>query len=157
MKVAIIIATDEQRERHRMRSHHHHRKRLAIFISTDGLDKVGAILIPEERIVLMDQVTVGHTDTIAIVQVDQNGNPMKTPVAFDAPPAWTNVPGSPPIDGLVVAADGSTAVATALAAGQDTITVTATVGGVTYTATLQLSISEAPQVLSGIKLVGTVA
>lgn len=101
-------------------------------------------------------VTVGHLVDYSFQYVDTTGAPMLTPVTPDSPPVWADAPATPPVDTFVVAADGSTAVLTATAAGSDTVTVTVIVGGVTYTATDLVTISAAAQVLGGIQIVATV-
>jgi hypothetical protein len=105
----------------------------------------------------MGTVNVGHTDTMTIQQLDQNGNPMLTPVPFATPPVWANAPSAPGVDSFVAAADGSSAVLTALSAGTDTVTVTASavVNGntVSFSATDLVTIAAAPQVLSSIAIV----
>ena len=102
----------------------------------------------------MTTLNVGHTDTLVIQEVDTNGNPMLTAVPFDSPPVWTQT--TPATDTMAVSADGSTDVVTAVAPGTDAITATAVIGGVTYTATVQLTVTPVPQVLGGIKILETV-
>lgn len=99
-------------------------------------------------------VNVGHLAGMVIRQFDTNGNPMLTPVTFDAPPVWTQT--TPATDTLAPAADGNSATATAVAPGTDTITCTATFQSVAYVAQQPLTVSPAPQVFGGIALVTTV-
>jgi hypothetical protein len=77
-----------------------------------------------------------------------------TPVP-DSAPVWTNV-AAPTIDTLTVSADGSTATITPLSAGADTVTLTVIVGGHIFTATQQVNISAAPQVLTSVAIAAVV-
>ena len=80
---------------------------------------------------------------------------MLTPPTPDAPPVWTN--STPATGTLVAAADGSSAVETAIAVGTDVISVAATVGGKAFTATQGVTVTAAPQVLTSIGILTTVA
>ena len=99
-------------------------------------------------------VNVGHVATMVIVQLDTNGNPMLTPVTFDLAPVWTQA--SPATDTLAPAANGLSATATAAVAGTDTVTCTATFGGVQFQAEQPLTVTPAAQVLGSIALTTTV-
>ena len=97
-------------------------------------------------------VTVGHTITMTIGYFDAAGNPPpagQAPVP-DSPPQWSN--SAPSVETLAASADGLTCVATVIAAGADTITVTAVVGGKTYTAVLDVSAAAAPFALDHIAI-----
>jgi hypothetical protein len=112
-------------------------------------------LFPNEEVKFMTDVSVGHTVVDTIIYLDQNGNPMLVTPAPDSPPVWTNT-AAVTVDTMVVSADGSTDTIQALAVGVDTITVNVIVGGKTFTATQQLSIDAAPQVLSSVAIDGVV-
>lgn len=103
----------------------------------------------------MQTVTVGHKVACTIVYLDQNGNPMRTPVVPDSAPSWTNAPSAPGVDSLVP--NGVECDVDALSAGTDTITLSVVVGGQTFAATLALSIADAPQVLSSVQIAAEVA
>lgn len=105
----------------------------------------------------MTQLSVGHTDTLTYVIVDQNGNPMIPQPALDSPAVWTDAPSASGVDTFAAAADGTSAVVTALAAGSDTVSLSVVVGGKTFTASDLITISAAPQVASGVQIVDTVA
>jgi len=105
----------------------------------------------------MTDVTVGHTVTDTIVYLDQNGNPMLTPVVPDSPPAWTNAPNPADCDAMSVSADGSTATITTSAPGSDTIGLSVTVGGKQFSASQTLNIQAAPQVLSSVAIAAAIA
>jgi len=78
-------------------------------------------------------------DTLSIVAVDPVGN-AGLPVVFDSPPVWTN--SNPSAATNVVSKDGKTNVLTPVAAGQTTtIGVTAIVGGVKYTASMDYAVA----------------
>ena len=104
---------------------------------------------------MTDNVTVGHQIDYSFIEVDTNGNPMQAQVPITSS-TWTDAPATPPVDTFTVAAGGATAVLQASAAGSDTVTVSAVINGVTYTATDQVLISAAPQVLGGIQIVANV-
>ena len=105
----------------------------------------------------MITVNVGHSVDDTIVYLDQNGNPMLVAPTPDAPPVWTNTPSTPAVDTFTVAADGSSAVLAATAVGADTVNLTVTVGGKTYTATQAVTIAAAPQVLTSVSINGVVS
>ena len=134
--------------------------RVFLVRSTDGFFAVDE-LKPNEETILMTVATVGHTVTYTIVEVDTSGNDMltQTPVDASPAPAWTSADAgsSPAVDSLSVSADGSTGTVSCLAAGNDSIGVTVHIGGVAYSATDQLEIDAAPQVLGGIRLKAVVS
>lgn len=107
----------------------------------------------------MLQVTAGHSVDMAIEYLDQNGNPMLTTPAPDSPPVWTNAPSAPSIDTLTPSPDGSSAVLATNAGdanSTDTVGLSVVVGGKTFTASLGVSISAAPQVLTSVEINGQV-
>lgn len=97
----------------------------------------------------MTTVAVGHTIAMSIAFLDQNGNPMLAPTVPDAPPTWTNT--TPATETIVPAADGLSCVATAVAAGSDTVNLSATIGGKAFTASLSVTV-DVVQVLSSIAI-----
>ena len=125
------------------RHHHHHTRRVYR-------------LYANARIKIMTDVTVGHIVTDTIAYLDQNGNPMQVTPIPDSPPTWSKV-ADDTIDTLVVSADGSQATITAVGAGQDSVSLSVTVGGVTFAATQQLNVQAAPQVLTSVAIVAAVA
>lgn len=97
---------------------------------------------------------VGQTAPLSIAFLDQSGNPMATTPTPDSPPSWTNT--SPTIETLTVADGGLTATLTALAAGDDEVSLTVVVGGQTFTASVAVTVTaEAPpaQVLTSVGIV----
>lgn len=102
----------------------------------------------------MTDVTVGHKLALEIAYLDQNGNPMLTPQRPDAAPVWSNT--TPAVETLAVAADGNSATTTALTAGADVVSLTLVVGGATFSATLAVTVQEAPQVLTKVQINATV-
>lgn len=104
----------------------------------------------------MLDVTVGHAVDCAIVYLDQNGNPMLVQPVPDRPPAWSHNPNPAGCDSLTPSADGTTAVVNALAVGQDSVGLSLIVSGATFTASLQLNIAAAPQVLTSVGISTTV-
>lgn len=101
-------------------------------------------------------VNVGHTVNMSIVYLDQNGNPMVTTPTPDSAPAWTDAPSAAGVDTLTVAPGGLTASLAALAVGSDVVSLEVVVGGVTFNATLPVTISAAPQVLTSVQIAATV-
>ena len=89
----------------------------------------------------------------AIAFFDQNLQPMLTTPTPDSPPTWTNT--TPASETLAVAADGETATATAVAAGTDAVNTNVIVGGNTFTATIAVTVSAQPQVLTSVQIVVT--
>jgi len=101
-------------------------------------------------------VNIGHVVNMTIVYLDQNGNPMLVAPTPDAVPSWSNAPSPPGATSLVVAADGLTAVDSALAAGSDTVSLSLSVGGIAFSAQLGVTVAAAPQVLTSIAVGATV-
>lgn len=97
-------------------------------------------------------VSVGHTVDFALVFLDQNGNPMLVTPTPDTPPTWTDT--TPATGTLTPAASGLTAQESALAVGTDTVSVTLTVGGVSFSASIDLTVQAAPQVLTSVQITG---
>lgn len=95
-------------------------------------------------------LSVGHKLNISIVFLDQNGNPMKSDPTLDAVPQWSNT--TPATETLAVDASGLTATATSVVAGTDTVNVSLTVAGNVFQTALDVTVEEAPQVLTSIAL-----
>jgi hypothetical protein len=113
---------------------------------------VGVFLDHEKRTFVMTTLNVGHQDAMSIVYLDTNGNPMLTTPVPDSPPVWTNAPSDPSVDTFTPSVDGTTAVLVANAPGSDTVSLSATVGGKTCTASVAFQISAAPQTLGSISI-----
>ena len=99
-------------------------------------------------------VNVGHSVNMTLAFLDQNGNPMLTTPAPDAPPVWTDT--TPAVGTLTASGSGLTATELALTPGGDTVTVSLSVGGVAFTATVDITVSAVPQVLTSVAIVPTV-
>jgi len=99
-------------------------------------------------------MVVGHTDNMSIVYLDQHGNPMLVTPVPDSPPTWAQT--DPSVATLTVAADGMTASEMAVAAGSDVVSLTVVVGGNTYSASVPITISPEPQVLTSVDIVSNV-
>jgi len=97
---------------------------------------------------------VGQTLPLSIAYLDQHGQPMATSPAADAPPAWANT--TPATETLTASADGLTASALAVGPGSDTIRVTLAVGGVQFSATLDVTVAAAVQTLTSVEIVAGV-
>lgn len=95
-------------------------------------------------------LNVGQTDELSIVFLDQNGQPMATSPTVDAPPGWSNTDSA--TDSITVSADGLTATLTALAAGTDSVNLTLAVQGKSFSASLDVTVVPAPQVLTSVEI-----
>lgn len=111
---------------------------------------VGVLLTPEEKLHMAVTLSVGHKLNISIVFLDQNGNPMKSDPTLDAVPQWSNT--TPATETLAVDASSLTATATSVVAGTDTVNVSLTVAGNVFQTALDVTVEEAPQVLTSIAL-----
>ena len=99
-------------------------------------------------------MVVGHTDNMSIAYFDQHGNPMLVPPVPDSPPTWSQT--TPADATLTIAADGMTATDLAIVAGSDVVSMTVVVGGETFSATVPITISPEPQVLTSVDIVSNV-
>jgi hypothetical protein len=133
--------------------------RVFLVVSTSRGDKRGrhrkhyAELIPGEVIMSTPvTVSVGHTVNCSLVFLDQNSNPMLVAPTPDSPPTWSD--STPATETLT--AGGLTASALAIAPGGDTISVSVSVGGVTFGATLGVTVTPAAQILSSVSISTTV-
>ena len=100
-------------------------------------------------------VTVGHIVNCSLVFLDQDGNPMVTTPTPDAPPTWSDT--TPATGTLTAASNGLTASEAIIAAGSDTISVKLSVGGVAFSASVPVTASAAPQVLTSVAINTTVS
>lgn len=116
--------------RHRRR----HRDRVILVVGNFAVE-----LIPEESIHMATEINVGQTLPLSIRYLDTTGQPMGTPPTPDAPPAWTQTTSAD--DTLTPATDGLSATALGLEAGSDVVNLTLAVGGVSFTATLDVTIN----------------
>ena len=137
---------------HRRHRRHHHHIRVALI-----LGNVAVELIPNGVIHMAFTLDVGKMENLAIAYFDQNGQPMVTTPTPDAAPPWSQT--TPATEDLVAAADGLTAVAQGIAAGTDTIKVDLMVGGVSFSATVDVTVNPvvAAQTLTSIGIVATPA
>lgn len=127
------------------------RRRVHVLLDIEG---TCIVLYPDEEVHLTTTLNVGHKAALAIVFLDQNGNPMLTPQAADATPSWTH--GSDTVDKLVPSADGLTCEVDATAEGSDVIGLSLSVGGKSFSATLNLNVTPEPQVLTSVAINATV-
>jgi hypothetical protein len=97
---------------------------------------------------------VGQTIDLSIIAKDQSGNmfPLPTP---DSPPVWAV--GNPAVDTLTPAADGLTATDLCVTAGTDTVSLTVVVAGVSFAASMPLTVAAALPVLTSVDIVAVVA
>ena len=100
-------------------------------------------------------LAVGHKLNMSLSFLDQNGNPMLVDPTPDSPPTWTDSTSA--TETLSAASNGLSCVATPIAVGTDVVTVDVVVGGVTLAATLDVTVSAEPQVLTSIVIDSTVS
>ncbi len=101
------------------------------------------------------KLSLGHTVTGKITFLDQHGNPMLTPVTPDAVPVWSNVDTA--VETVTASADGMSMSAVPAKVGVDTVTVVVTVGGVEFSATLDVEVTPEEQVLTKVAIAAAVA
>jgi hypothetical protein len=95
-------------------------------------------------------LNVGHTVSMSLVFLDQNGNPMLVTPTPDSAPVWSDT--TPATGTLTAASSGLTAQEVALAVGTDEVEVSVVVGGATFQATVDLNVQAAPQVLTSVAI-----
>lgn len=127
----------------RFRHKKHHKLRVGFTVKD-----VSVILNPQETAHMATTLTLGQSLPLSIAFLDQNGQPMAPTPAPDSPPAWTSSGND-----LTVAPDGLSAVLKPTAAGADTVTLSVTVGGKTFSATLAVTVAPIPQVLTSVEIV----
>jgi len=136
---------------------HHFRLWLIVTLRKKGhRRRIYRVELTPHKEVTMTPVTVsvGHEVICALEFDDQNGNPMLTPPTPDSPPTWSD--SATPASAFTFTSSGVTATDVANAAGSDTISVSVSVGGVAFNATLGVTCAAAPQVLSAVRIVPTV-
>ena len=129
-----------------VRHHHRHHARPVLIVGNLAVD-----LIPEETIHMAITLNVGQSVPLTIAFLDQHGQPMATMPTLDAPAEWAN--SNAAVDTLAVADDHLSATDTAVAEGTDTVTLSLSVGGVAFSATLDVTVAAAPQVLTSVEIV----
>ncbi len=115
------------------RHRHHHHVRAVLIVGNFAVE-----LIPQEILHMATTINVGQTLPLSIRYLDTTGQPMTTPPAPDAAPSWTNTDAA--VATLTPAADGLTADALGVAAGSDVVDLTLMVGGVSFSASLDLTV-----------------
>lgn len=128
--------------------HRHHKHHVVLFVNG-----VGTILTPGMETKLMLTVNLGHKVECDFTVLDQNGNPMLTPVALDAPAAWSNT--TPATETIVASPDGTTCEGTTVAVGTDTISLAFAIGGVAFAASVDVVVAAAPQVPTSVVINAT--
>lgn len=132
---------------HHLRHHKHHHRHVVLFVNG-----VGTILNQHERTKIMLELSLGHKVECTLVVLDQNGNPLLTPVAFATPPVWSNT--TPATETILPSADGLTCEGTLLVVGTDVINVSATLpgGSAPVQASVAVTVDPAPQVATSIRV-----
>jgi|SRR5271166_334350 len=124
---------------------------VAVALTVQG---VTVFLTPEENLHMAVTLSLGHTLSMSIAFMDQNGNPMLTTPTPDAAPAWSDT--TPATETLAPSGDGLTCTGTPVAVGTDTVSLALAVGGAAFSATLDVTVTAAPQVLTSIGIVPVV-
>ncbi len=99
-------------------------------------------------------LAVGQSLPLTIKYLDQLGNEMATAPTPDTPPAWTQ--SNSAAETLTPAADGLSAEVAAVAEGEDTVSLSLAVAGLSFSASLAVTVhAVAPpaQVLTSIEIV----
>ena len=98
---------------------------------------------------------VGQSIDLSIEYLDQDGQPMDTNPTPDSPPVWGNA--STSVETLTASPAGDSAIARAIGAGMDTIRVQMSVGGMSYQATLDVTVEDviSRQTLTSIGIVAS--
>jgi hypothetical protein len=135
------------------RHHFRNRDRLRFFVFLK-INDTSILLHPNEENFMTTILTIGHKLGLSIQVLDQNGNPMLTPVVYDAAPVWSNT--TPATETLSVATDGQTATGTPVAPGLDTVSVSFSIGGKVFNASLGVEIDAAPQIATSAVIIATV-
>lgn len=128
------------------RRHRHHRLRQIAIV---------AFVHHHGKIHMSTAANVGQNILFAIQQFDTAGVPMPTPDAYDSSPVWSNT--NPAAETITAAPDGLTATGSVIGAGDDTVTVTVIVGGVSFTASESVVASAVVPKLGSIGIVATVS
>jgi hypothetical protein len=129
---------------HRRRPHHHVRPVLLI----RGL---AIELEPSEKLIMASTITVGGKgETLSIEYIDANGTVISPSPAPDSPPVWTNSDNTVATD--AVSADGNTNVVTGFKAGTDAVGLSLVIGGVTFIATEEITVTDA---VASVRIVAT--
>lgn len=100
----------------------------------------------------MQQLHANQKDTLSIQATDIGGNPVK--FVPDTPPVWLN--SNPAAVAMTVSADGLSAVLVPVAGAVGevtTVTLSVTIGGVTFTATDDLTVVEGA--IAGVQIIDT--
>ena len=127
------------------------RRRFFVFLK---INDTSILLHPNEENFMTTILTIGHKLGLAIQVLDQHGNPYLAPVSYDAAPAWANA--NPEVETLAVATDGQTATGTPVAPGLDTVSLSFSIGGKVFNATLAVEVDAEPQVATSAVIVATV-
>jgi hypothetical protein len=135
------------------RHHHHHRQRPHFIVLT--VQRVSILIHQNQELHMATTYTIGHTLTATIRYLDQNRNPMLVTPVLDAVPSWSNT--NPAAETLTVSPDGLSVLASPVAPGLDTISLLVATGGQTFSATLDVEVDAAAQVLSFIEIVPVIA
>lgn len=101
---------------------------------------------------------IDEIDNLTIAVLDASGNPVTPPVTFDSPPVWALVDTASSGASLVPDASGLSAVLTPGAVGSTvTLNLTGVIGGVTFTASLDVTIVAGVSTVASISIVATPA
>jgi hypothetical protein len=142
-------------QHHQPPRHHHHQHRQRPHFVVLTVKSVSVLIPANKELHMATTYTIGHTLTATIRYLDQNRNPMLVTPNLDAVPVWSNA--NPDAETLSVSPDGLSVVASPVAPGLDTISLMVVSGGQTFSATLDVEVDAAPQVLSFIEIVPAIS
>lgn len=127
---------NRRHHRHRRHRHHHHRHhpRLRVWFA---IGEHAVLLTPKKETFMADTVHIDQTAVLSIEADDKAGD-IVSPVAFDSPPSWTS--SNPSAATVTASADGTTAVLQPTGLGVTTIGLAASINGVAFTATDDITI-----------------
>lgn len=99
----------------------------------------------------MRNLRLDQTDTLSLMGRDHKGNPIAP--SFDSPPVWASSDGV--VAGLSPASDVNSVIVMPAALGTATISVTASIGGNPYTASIDVTVT--PGAIVGIDIVESIS
>lgn len=145
-----LAITSLSRGRHRHRPRYRPRpphRRVRVWLTTEPAG-VSVLLDPKGTTYLMSNLRLDQLNNLSIEAVDANGNPV--PAAIESA-TWSNSNDA----AATLAATDATAVLTPVALGETTVSVTAVVGGQSFSASITVTV--VPGAVAGIRIVENIS